>query len=196
MVTWHDEVHKTTLHRVRTISHVRGILSYLCADLVDLLRVLPQFGRQLVVVTDLELQQPNNDVNIVWYRQRTRAAARLGVKNVGKIFAVRRRDHNDDRVDVRLERLLDQDEDSLWATPTNRPLKGEGHAGTAPSAGGDTPASGCHPSRAPERARGAETWRRGRVAATRPNRIRSGRPREGRWLRGHKRAPARMTRQG
>jgi hypothetical protein len=40
-----------------------GILSYLCADLVDLLRVLTQFGRQLVVVTDLELQQRNHDVN-------------------------------------------------------------------------------------------------------------------------------------
>ena len=64
MVTWHDEVHKTTLHGLRNISCVRGgILSYLCADLVDLLRVLPQFGRQLVVVTDLELQQRNHDVN-------------------------------------------------------------------------------------------------------------------------------------
>ena len=50
-------------YKLCTIFHVRGILSYLCADLVDLLRVLPQFGRQLVVVTDLELQQRNHDVN-------------------------------------------------------------------------------------------------------------------------------------
>ena len=54
--------------------------SYLSADLVDFLGVLPQFGRQLVVVTDLELQQRNalSDGNgeVTDNGQRSRVAVR------------------------------------------------------------------------------------------------------------------------
>ena len=70
LLVLHDDGHLarrgTQDYTTRSAQHLLcqgGILSYLCADLVDLLRVLPQFGRQLVVVTDLELQQRNHDVN-------------------------------------------------------------------------------------------------------------------------------------
>ena len=61
----------------------------LLAHLVDLLRVLAQLGRQLVVVADLELI----------------------VEDLLEVLLVPRRDDDDDRVQPRLERLLDEDQD-------------------------------------------------------------------------------------
>ena len=121
------------------------------------------------------------------------------MKNVGKIFAVHRRDHNDNGVDVRLESLLDQNEDSLRAMPADRSTADNG--------------MGVRRSQAPvthrlqdaiqiehREERGGQRLGGGEellptYEASDPTYEASDHERAG-WLCGHKRAPARMTRQG